>query len=386
VRVRRGGIALTRGGRAARTARARDALDTGGLGGLAAMIGRGVAERRARYGRAVRGLARRTVEFGIRPHLLRGRVKHVHGPSAVPYGPDELLAITVVRNGALFIDSFLEHHQAIGIRHFVFLDNGSTDDTIERLCAREHVTVLETDAPYGKYENTMKRFLAERFSQGRWNLCVDIDELFDYPFSARLPLRQFLAYLDRRGFTAVVAQMLDMFSSLPLCEVRSAPGDRLKEQFPYYDTSAITASTYHWARLADPRVKTHRGGIRRAVFGTTNGLTKAALVKMDGKVRPFIEWHQAAGALVADVSCVLLHFPFVATFVDKVQDAVRTGRYGATTTDEYVAYAAALEQDPRLSLMRPTARRFEGLEPLIAEGFLVVSDEYRDWVREFEEG
>ena len=30
-------------------------------------------------------------------------------------------------------------------------------------------------------ENTMKRYLAERFSRGRWNLCADIDELFDYP-------------------------------------------------------------------------------------------------------------------------------------------------------------------------------------------------------------
>jgi hypothetical protein len=37
--------------------------------------------------------------------------------------------------------------------------------------------------PSNKYENTMKRYLAERFSPGRWNLCADIDELFDYPFS-----------------------------------------------------------------------------------------------------------------------------------------------------------------------------------------------------------
>ena len=29
----------------------------------------------------------------------------------------------------------------------------------------------------------MKRYLAERFSPGRWNLCADIDELSDYPFS-----------------------------------------------------------------------------------------------------------------------------------------------------------------------------------------------------------
>ena len=32
----------------------------------------------------------------------------------------------------------------------------------------------------------------------------------------------------------------------------------------------------------------HRGGVRRTVFGTSNGLTKAALVLMDGNVKPFV--------------------------------------------------------------------------------------------------
>ena len=67
----------------------------------------------------------------------------------------------------------------MGVKHFVFLDNGSTDRTVEMLCAHEDVTVLQTNAPYQKYENTMKRYLAERFSPGKWNLCADIDELFD---------------------------------------------------------------------------------------------------------------------------------------------------------------------------------------------------------------
>jgi hypothetical protein len=97
-------------------------------------------------------------------------------------------------------------------------------------------------------------------------------------------------------------------------------------------------------------------------------------------VKPFVNWHHATGAIVADVSCILLHYPFVSAFADKVQDAVRTRRYGMTTTDEYVAYAEALQRNPRLSLMRPSARCFTGLEPLIAEGFIVVSDEYRRWI------
>ena len=58
--------------------------------------------------------------------------------------------------------SFLDHYRSMGVKHFVFLDNGSTDRTVELLYAQEQVTVLQTDAPYNKYEKTMKEILGQR--------------------------------------------------------------------------------------------------------------------------------------------------------------------------------------------------------------------------------
>jgi len=329
--------------------------------------------------RTLRRLARRTVEFGIRPQLLRGRIKYVYGPRTIAYGDDELLVITVVRNGQLYVRSFLEHYRALGVAHCVFLDNGSTDGTVDALCSFPDTTVLQTDAPYGKFENTMKRYLAEQFSRGRWNLCADIDELFEHPFSDRLPLQQFLRYLNHRGFSTVVTQMLDMFSDVPLADVRSTPEERVWEKFTHYDVSAIDRPPYEWVDRPRDDIRMHWGGIRRRVFGTDNGLTKTALVLMNGKVKPFIEWHHALGGVTADVTCLLRHYPFGGAFVDKVRDAVLTSRYGATTTDEYVAYANALAANPKLTLMSTSARTFTGVEPLIDDHFLVVSDQYRRW-------
>lgn len=360
-----------------------EAYRAGGVAGLTAAVGERLAALRAERARTLRRGWRRAIEFGIRPHLLRGRVTHVQGPCDIEYGTDELLILCVVRNGAPYVGSFMEHYRALGVAHVVFLDNGSTDATVEMLCAHPGVTVLRTDAPYQTYENTMKRYLAERFSRGRWHLCADIDELFDYPFSADLPLAGFLGYLNTRGFTAVVTQMLDLFSDMPLAAAESLPGDCLKEKYTFYDISAVERRSYEWSAPFRSEIKMHWGGIRRAVFGTNNGLTKAALVRMDGRVKPFVEWHQATGAVLADISCVLMHYPFVSGFRDKVLDAVRTGRYGMTTTDEYVAYAKGLADNPELSLMRPSARRFTGLDALIADGFLVVSNDYREWVRRY---
>ena len=321
------------------------------------------------------------LEFGVRPYLLRGRVEHVRGPLRIAYANDELLVITLVRNGALYIRSFLNHYRSMGAKHFVFLDNGSTDQTHEMLCAEDGVTVLRTDAPYNKYENTMKRYLAETFSPNRWNLCADIDELFDYPFSQSLTLADFLGYLNSNHYTAVVAQMLDMFSDVPLDEIESSPNDDLKTKYPFYDISQIDLEEYTWSERTNPDIKMQWGGIRKMVFGSYNGLTKSPLVRMDGKVKPFIRWHHVKGARMADISCILMHYPFVSSFSAKVEDAVRTGRYGFKVTDEYEMYSKGLNGSTRLTFKRDSAQRFQGLEPLVENRFLIVSEKYRQWVQ-----
>jgi hypothetical protein len=319
------------------------------------------------------------VEFGLRSLLLPLRVRHVHGPRTILYGPEELLVITVVRNGEIYIKAFMEHYRAMGVRHCVFLDNGSTDRTVERLCSYEAVTVLRTEAPYKHYENTMKRYLAERFSKDRWNLCADIDELFDYPHSDCLSLADFLAYLNKNRYTVVIAQMLDMFSAAPLSDLESTSEESLKSHYPYYDLSLISKSRYRWGQPANNAIKMHWGGIRNRVFGTHNGLTKAALVKMDGKIKPFVGWHHVRNGAIADVSAVLLHYPFTGSFYAKVKEAARSGRYGRLTTDEYIAYWKTLAKNPNLQFKFEHAERLKGLDELIAQEFLAVSEQYEQW-------
>lgn len=337
--------------------------------------------RRARRARTTaRVRAHRALERRVLPAAVARRVRHLSGPRRVDYAPDELLVVCVVRDGVLHAPSFLRHHRDLGVAHVVVLDNGSTDGTLDVFAGQPDVTLLATDAPYRTYENAMKTYLARRFSTGRWNLCADVDERFDYPGSDRLGVAGLLGYLESTGATAMVAQMLDMLPEAPLQALRSDPGDDLEELYPWYDTSAVEVTDYPFGRLLDPAVRMHHGGVRRTLFGTRNGLTKAALVKLDGRLRPFVEWHHAEGAVVADVTAVLRHYPFVSTFAEKVAEAVRSGRYGYGTTDEYVAYQAGLSRGGDLHLRGPAARRLEGPEQLVDEGFLVAPERYRRWV------
>ena len=62
----------------------------------------------------------------------------------------------------------------------------------------------------------------------------------------------------------------------------------------------------------------HWDGIRRQVFGTSNGLTKAALTRPDGRFATFVDWHHTTPR-VADVTALLVHYPFANGFHEKVR-------------------------------------------------------------------
>ena len=322
------------------------------------------------------------MRFGVLSILLLPKIRHIHGLLKIDYDNDELIIICVLLNGELYIKSFMEHYRSMGIKHFVFMDNGSTDQTIKILSSYDSVTILQSKAPYQRYENTMKRYLVDRFSKGRWNLCADIDELFDYPFSDRISLKNFLQYLNKNSYTAVITQMLDMFSDQPLAKLQSSSDDSIKDKYRYYDISSISKEEYYHSEPKLKNIKMHWGGIRSKLFGTNNGLTKASLVRMDGKIKTFVVAHHTKNAHVADVSCVLKHYPFNSAFYTKVKDAVQTGRYGPITTPEYFAYWKGLESNPNLGLKMETAHFLSSLEQLIDQEFISVSEQYREWVNQ----
>lgn len=55
---------------------------------------------------------------------LKTAIRHVCGKSSLNYSQDELVAICVVRNGGIYINSFIKYYFDLGVEHIVFLDNG----------------------------------------------------------------------------------------------------------------------------------------------------------------------------------------------------------------------------------------------------------------------
>src|SRR5918998_4243290 len=203
-------------------------------------------------------------------------IEHLYGPEEVPYAEDELVLLCLLRDGRPYLKSFLEHHFSMGVKHMFFLDNGSTDGTIEALKQYENVTVLYTELPFERYELSVRQYLVERFcKKGRWCLYADMDELFDYPYSDVVSLSSLLRYLNERSYTAVVAQMLDMFPEEPLSgRASNLPNEPLKERHRFYDISNVQRKGIREHRPArnntyeSDDIETFYNGLRNNLFGT----------------------------------------------------------------------------------------------------------------------
>nr|WP_269635258.1 sulfotransferase [Rubrobacter radiotolerans] len=321
-----------------------------------------------------------------RKRILRSEVKLLHGPEQVTYRPDELVVVCLVRDGEPYIEQFVEHYlNDLEARHIVFLDNGSSDGTVELASryAKDGVTVLLSKLPYREYKYLFKQYLHERFGRERWTLYVDADELFDYPYSEAVGLGAFLGYLNRKGYTAVAAQMLDMFPERPLISASVAGTVSLKEEHRFYDISQLWRSSIkNNTHLSGNHVEDHAvietisGGIRSLLFDVAPKLTKFPLIFSDGRVTPSNNSsHRVDGARIADLSCVLYHYKFLQSFRDHARRAVKEGNYFADSF-QYKKYLEVLEKSPELHIKRETSRELDGSDELIERGFLFVSEDY----------
>jgi hypothetical protein len=326
-------------------------------------------------------------------------VEHLCGPEEIAYRDDGLVVVCLVRDGEPWVRAFVEHYISLGAKHLVFLDNNSVDGTVSAACEYDDVTVLRVALPFDadvdgtRGQVVMRKYLIERFGKGRWSLCVDIDEFFDYPYSDVIGLESLLGYLDSKSYTAVVAQMLDMFPERSLLELADGPDEPIKDVHRFYDISGLErVSKRERSRrlstdnitLESDEIEWFSGGLRRTIFDLPGPwLTKYPLVFCDGSLEP-VPPHGVRNARIADLSCVLFHYKFLKNFRERALRAAREEQYYSKSR-AYKRYLDTLEQNPEVRLRLESAKEIVSVNELLESRFLVASEDYVCWVNAEEE-
>lgn len=320
----------------------------------------------------------------LKRQWLRWRLCHCSGPrpGEIVTGPTDLVVTLVLRDGMYYLPEFLRHYRAVGVRHFVFLDNGSTDGTVAYLREQGDVTLLACALPFRHYKLPFRQSLTRCLRGQGWGLMVDVDELWDFPFSEHIKLSDFLKHLNESGANTALASMLDMHR--PEDDLLGERGDEpfRSEEFPYYSLAGYQQRDYEdeygrGNQRLDPRVPQWVGGARAYLFGDVQNQTKHALFRVGSKARLVTSSsHDAERAVVADVTTVLKHYYLLPGYGEKV---VRVAREG-THNQGSLHYKLILEQFKDRTtwpLELPRAKKLVETGQLVEAGFLHVSEEYR---------
>lgn len=272
--------------------------------------------------------------------------------------PEDILVFCTLRNERLRLPYFLNYYRSMGVDHFVFVDNDSSDGSLEYLTRQDDVSVWHTGASYkrARFGVDWLNWLQMKHAHGHWSLVVDPDEFLIYPFCDTRPLRALTDWLDASSIKSFSAMLLDMY-----------PKGRLDAQ--PYEEGRDPIEIASWFDSGNYTLKKNKlfgnlwiqGGPRSRVFFAdmpekAPALNKIPLVKWDrryvyvssahmllprGLNQVYDEWggEKASG--------VLLHAKFLDTFTAKASEELSRRQHYAASV-EYRAYAETSGGDPEL--------------------------------------
>lgn len=177
--------------------------------------------------------------------------------------PGDILCFATVRNETLRLPEFLDHYRKLGVRHFLIVDNASTDGTADLLRRQADVSLWRAEGSYraARFGMDWLGALLFRHGHGHWCVTVDADELLVYPDCDRRPLPDLTAHLDAIRCPVMGAMMLDLYPSGPLDQADAGPQAPLTERLPWFDPSP-----YRCRVVLPKRNRILHGGARERVF------------------------------------------------------------------------------------------------------------------------
>jgi hypothetical protein len=272
--------------------------------------------------------------------------------------PSDILLFCTQRNEGVRLPWFLKFYREMGVNHFFFVDNDSTDGSLDYLAKQPDVSVWTTRAGYkrARFGMDWMNWLLMKYGHEHWCLTVDPDELFLYPFYDTRPLRALTDWLDASSIKSFSAMLLDMYPKGRIDQQTYLPGQNPLDIAAWFDSGNYTIQKNPlfgnlWIQ----------GGPRARVFFADQpelapALNKIPLVKWDRRYAYVSSTHSLLPRGLNQVydewggekaSGILLHTKFLSTFTEKAEEELSRGQhYGASR--EYIAYADGVQENPDL--------------------------------------
>lgn len=280
------------------------------------------------------------------------------------------VVICVIKDEADRLDDFLRHYRNHGVERFVFIDNGSTDRSLEMLSRQPDVDLF---LRLGRFNWMLKQGwinrVVELYGHDRWYIYADADEHIVFDSSDYHSFADLTWHMEVRGLCRVRGFLIDMYGAAPLVESTYTPGQPLIDAYPWFDRDTYTEERY----IERIGVK---GGPRMRVFGGDGGrlrpeLTKYPLFKLrrgDYMTNPHHIWPYEEN-FRSERFLGILHYKFLPDLAERASIACVLKNYWNQSI-EYECYRKALQADPKLTMLYPGSERFESVDQLVSLGLI----------------
>lgn len=203
---------------------------------------------------------------------------------------NDVILICVVRNERLLLPYFIKYYLSLGVTHFIFIDNDSTDSTFEYLenLKDANIMLFKTNQSYSDNDFGMKwvKKILNEYCIDKYCLIVDIDELI--VFKNNLNLEQIINKMENSKSNVVFSCMIDFYPKEVNNDYKS--GYSFENHSPFYDIykdnnyGFVNGSREFKIKkiLNKKKIKsgtTLNGGMRKRAYNVTPCLGKRSLIK-----------------------------------------------------------------------------------------------------------
>ena len=290
----------------------------------------------------------------------------------------DILCFVCLRNEARRLPYFLAHNRRLGVRHFLIVDNDSTDDTAAILADAADVSVWHSRASYkaSRFGMDWLTWLMLRHGHGHWCLTLDADEILVYPYWHTRPLPALTDWLDLQGRDSFGALTVDMYPEGSVSQGRHDPAADPVDHLGWFDGGNYQVQVQ--SRMGSLWVQ---GGARARAFFAESPRKAPTLNKT-----PLVRWHwryayvNSTHALLPPhlnkvydtdggelTSGVLLHSKFLPEIIAQSAEEKARGEHFADGA-QYAAYYDRLVDDPVLHCAAST--RYTGWRQMEALGLM----------------
>lgn len=292
---------------------------------------------------------------------------------------DGCILFSCIRNEMHRIEFFYKYYKDLGVDHFVFVDNDSTDGLREWSAGKDDVSLWHTDKGYKKagFGVYWCNYLLQKYGTGKLCVTVDPDEFLVYPNMETRTIKDLGQHLKEIGRPCLNVLMLDAYSDRPIEETVMAPGEDPFALCPYFDRDGyVQRANYMSGTFV-------QGGPRLRAFNRDTPKEAPALNKM-----PVVWWkkhyryqssahsmwpwrlNRTSTKLGIPLSAALLHFKFVSSLSEKVEEEMtRRQHYGGSR--EYKRY----RDNIRSSLyLEGVSVKYENADQLVQLGLMNLGE------------